>query len=124
MANISVKHELLKRAGRIRFRKFTKGGYDQFKIRLFLSGQLSQIEYVEYELHPTFYNPVRISKDRFAGFPIEFWTWGEFEIFVTAHFLDGHDEELAYYLKYSSELPLAATAYYDETPASILGGER
>ena len=119
MADISVKHEVLRRAGRIRFRKFTKGGYDQFKIRLSLSGPLSQIEYVEYELHPTFRDPVQISKDQSAGFPIEFWTWGEFEIFVTARFLDGHDEELTYYLKYSSELPPEHAAYYDETPESI-----
>ena len=123
MANISVKHEILKRGGRIRFRKFTKGGYDHFKIRLTVSGPLSQIEYVEYELHPSFWDPVRISKKRSAGFPIEFWTWGEFEILVTAHFLDGHDEELIYNLKYSSELPAEDAAYYDETPASISGGE-
>ncbi len=122
MANISVKHEVLRRAGRVRFRKFAKYGYDQFKIRLFLSGPLSQIEYVEYELHPTFIEPVRISKDRSAGFPIEFWTWGEFEILVTIHFLDGHDEEMTYYLEYSSELPPGDTSYYDETPASIYGG--
>ena len=119
MANIIVKHEVLKKGERIRFRKFTRDGYDQFKIRLTLSGPLSEIAYVEYELHPTFKTPVRISKDRSTGFPIEFWTWGEFEILLKVHFLDGHDEELTYYLKYSSELPPGDGAYYDETPSSL-----
>ena len=119
MSNITVKHEILKKGGRIRVRKFTRDGYDQFRIRLTVSGPLEAIDHVEYELHPTFVNPVRISKDRSAGFPIEFWTWGEFEIIVTAYFRDGHEEEVTYYLKYSSELPPDADGYYDETPASL-----
>ncbi len=120
MADITVKHEVLKKAGRIRLRKFTKGGYDHYKIRIFLSGPLEQIEYVEYELHPTFVNPVRVSKDRSGGFPIEIWTWGEFDIFVTVHFLEGRVEELTYKLQYSTELPPRDTAYFNETPKSIM----
>ena len=122
MGNITVKHEVLKRGGRIRFRKFTRDGYDQFKIRLTISGPLSEISYIEYELHPTFRDQFRISKDRSSGFPIEFWTWGEFEILVTGHFLDGHEEEVTYHLKYSSELPPDGAGYYDETPASLREG--
>ena len=123
MSTVSVRHKVLRKAGRVRFRKFSRNGYDQFKIRVSVSGPLSEIESVEYELHPTFINPVRISRDRSGGFPIEFWTWGEFEIFVTIHFVDGRDEELTYYLAYSSELPSEASAYHNETPASIMGGE-
>jgi transcription initiation factor IIF auxiliary subunit len=121
VAKIKVEHEVLKKRNRIRFRKFRKDGYDHFKIRLYISGPLQEINYVEYELHSTFREPVRISDEREAGFPIEFWTWGEFEILVTAHYIDGHVEELTYYLEYSSELPDTAAAYYDETPTRILG---
>lgn len=119
VGSITVKHELLKKGDRIRVRKFTRDGYDQFKIRLTISGPLSEIDHVEYELHPTFRNPIRTSKDRSSGFPIEFWTWGEFEVFVTAHFVDGHDETVTYELKYSSELSSDEAAYFDETPANL-----
>lgn len=121
VSTIAVQHQIIKKSGRIRFRKFTKGGYDHFKIRLSLTGPLASIQYVEYELHTTFRDPIRISKERAAGFPIEFWTYGEFEVLVTAHFFDGHTEGLAYYLEYSSELPSEDSAYFDETPSNIAG---
>ena len=119
MNNITVNHEVLKKGDQIRFRKFSRDGYDQFKIRLTISGDLELISYVEYELHPTFMEPVRIAKDRSNGFPIEFWTWGEFEILITVHFVTGLRKEVTYFLKYGSELPSDHNAYYDETPASL-----
>lgn len=119
MDKISVNHELLKKNNRIRVRKFSSDGYEQFKIRLSISGPLHQISYVEYELHPTFKNKIRISEDNTAGFPIEFWTWGEFEIQVTAHFKDGHDELVMYQLQYGAELPSSEDSYNDETPLKL-----
>lgn len=121
MSKIKVQHEVLKKGGLVRFRKFSAKGYEHFKIRLSIQGTLSDIEYVEYELHPTFSDNVRISKDRDGGFPIEFWTWGEFEILVTVHYVNGEDKVLTYNLEYSTELPSEDSAYNDETPKSIMG---
>jgi hypothetical protein len=121
MSKITVQHECLKKNGRIRFRKFRRDGYDQFKIRLTLSGPLEDIDYVEYELHPTFSPPTRTSHDRAGHFPSEFWTWGEFEVGVTAYLVDGTLEETTYDLQYSDELPTDDAAYYDETPTNLRG---
>ena len=119
MQNITVKHDLLKKGRKVRLRKFRKDGYDQYRIRLSVSGPLSEIEYIEYELHTTFRDPVRIATDRNNGFPIEFWTWGEFEILVTAHFSDGNNQEIVYMLEYSDELPSNVDGYHDETPENL-----
>ena len=119
MSNFTISHQVLKKDGKVRFRILTRNGYDQYRIRLSISGPLSEISHVEYELHPTFREPIRISKDRLAGFPIEFWTWGEFEILVTAHYTDGHEESVTYDLQYGSTLPSSIDAYHDETPASL-----
>ncbi len=123
MTRISVHHEILKKSGKIRVRKFTRNGYDQYRIKLSISGPLDTISHVEYELHPTFKEPIRISKNRTEGFPIDFWTWGEFEILVTAHYLDGSEESTVFELKYGSQLPADSSFYFDETPLNIREGK-
>ena len=50
---------------------------------------LDQIEYVRYELHPTFVNPERIIRDRKSGFLLRLVGWGTFEIPITIQFKDG-----------------------------------
>ena len=121
MQNITVEHSLVKKGGKVRFRKFTTDGYDQFRLRVNVSGPLDEIAYIEYELHPTFRDPVRISTDRKNGFPIEFWTWGEFEVLVTVHLAEGRKAEQVYMLEYSEELPSTDEEYFDETPENLRG---
>jgi len=50
---------------------------------------LDQIDYVQYDLHPTFVNPERIIRDRKSRFLLRFVGWGTFEIPVHIHFKDG-----------------------------------
>lgn len=119
MEKITVQHELLKQEDKVRFRQFTKNGYDHFLIRLSISGSLDDIDYIEYELHPTFKDNIRTANDRDNGFPIEFWTWGEFEIVVMAYFLNGKEKELSYLLEYAKELPKNLTGYINETPTTF-----
>lgn len=116
-----VRHEIVKKSGLIRVRKFKQNGYENFRIRLYIDGPLDKIHFVEYELHPSFSEPLRTSKEPSNGFSIEFWTWGEFEVLVVVHYFDGHKERLSYDLKYSSDLSSQDSDYMDETPESLRG---
>lgn len=62
-------------------------------------GQLDRIERVEYVLHPTFPDPVRISTDRSSSFSVSSRGWGEFDIGIKIHFKDGTVEKLKHPLK-------------------------
>lgn len=110
----TVRHKLIKKGGRIRSRRFSPGGYDHYKLRLFLDGDTSNVTSVEYELHPTFSKPHRVVTDPAHGFALDIWTWGEFEIPVKVNMRDGEPESSVYDLKYSGELPDEAHAYTNE----------
>lgn len=114
--SFTVKHELVKKDGKIRFRKFSSQGREHFNIRLFIEGPIDEVEFVEYELHPTFRNTNRIVRDRAGGFPLTIWTWGEFDIIVTIHPKRGDREQIVYQLKFGNQLPASDSAYIDETP--------
>ncbi|CAN5823459.1 hypothetical protein BH20ACI4_BH20ACI4_03560 [soil metagenome] len=64
--------------------------------------ELNKIKFVEYTLHPTFPNPVRIVKDRKTKFRLESAGWGIFTIYAQAVLQDGkkvnleHELELLY----------------------------
>ena len=117
--NVSVRHKVLKSGSKIRSRRFHEGGYEHYKIRLFVSGRdVGALESVEYLLHDTFANPRRIVTDPANGFALDIWTWGEFEIRVTLNFKDGAETKLIYPLAYSSELPSSDSAYTNEGPGS------
>lgn len=121
--NLQVKHELVRRGGKIRFRKFHRGGAEHFNLRISVEGSdVGDLESVEYELHPTFPSPLRKVTKREGGFPLDIWTWGEFEIPVTFYFQDGAVAGTRYQLEYSNELPAGEEEYVDETPASVKGG--
>ena len=116
--DISVGHEVMKdKRGRIHYRKFRKGGYDHYHITIFLVGNdVERVSYVEYELHPTFSKPIRISENSKDNYSISIWTWGVFEVGVTIYLKDGNKEYLAYDLKYSNSLPPGEDLYVDESP--------
>lgn len=50
---------------------------------------LDQIDYVQYELHHSFNNPMRIIRDRKSRFLLRFVGWGTFDIPITIQFNDG-----------------------------------
>ncbi len=64
--------------------------------------ELNKIKFVEYTLHETFSNPVRIIKDRKTKFRLDSAGWGVFTIYAQAILQDGekinmeHNLELLY----------------------------
>jgi hypothetical protein len=61
---------------------------------------LDQIDYVRYELHPTFVNSERIIRDRKTKFQLRLVGWGIFEIPVTIQFKDGSSVETSHHLEF------------------------
>jgi hypothetical protein len=64
---------------------------------------LEQIEYVEYKLHPTFPNPVRIVNQRGSGpyaFPLTTSGWGTFTVQIKVYYKDGTYQRLAHSLRF------------------------
>ncbi len=111
---IAVKHKLLKRRGKIRSRRFSSEGYDHYQLRLYLTGELSNVDKVAYQLHSTFADPLRIIVDPSHGYALDIWTWGEFHVPVTVHMKDGSLQNLEHDLEYSGELPADDGAYTRE----------
>ncbi len=62
---------------------------------------LSQIEYVEYELHPTFPEPIRRIHTRHNKFALSARGWGTFEIKIQVHFYDGTEKYLTHMLVFN-----------------------
>ena len=108
-SNREVKHELVKKRGKIRFRKFSRDGFDHFNLLIYVEGDLRDLESVEYELHPSFADPIRRVTQREGGFPLRIWTWGEFEIAVTFYLADGSTEQTVHNLLYSKLLHKTTT---------------
>lgn len=114
--DVTVKRELVKdKAGRIRFRKFREVGYDHYLLRIYLDGKLDGIDFVNYELHPSFKVPIRTSNDRKDRFAITFWTYGEFDITVNLFCKNKEKKQLTFKLEYSDGLPAEDGAYVDES---------
>lgn len=64
---------------------------------------LEKIEYVEYTLHPTFPNPVRIVNQRGHGpyaFPLTTAGWGTFTVKVKVYYQDGTYQRLSHLLRF------------------------
>ena len=118
--DIHVKHEVVKdSSNKIKFRRFKRGGYEHYNIRLFIEGKdLNEVSFVEYELHPTFPNPLRKATNSALGFAIDIWTWGEFEISVSIHFKNNETLEIIHSVAYSNELPADNANYIDVSPKS------
>lgn len=66
------------------------------------SGELNDIEYVEYVLHPTFLDPIRTITDKKSKFLLETSGWGTFNLKAFVYKKDGekiklqHEIELEY----------------------------
>src|SRR4051812_5992348 len=66
---------------------------------------LDKIRSVEYQLHSTFANPVRVSDDRAAKFAIQSAGWGEFDIKTITRFQSGVEERSTYHLNLAQDWP-------------------
>ena len=73
----------------------------EWSLRINITDQvLDQIDYVRYELHPTFVNPERIIRDRKSHFQLRLVGWGIFEIPITIRFKDGSSLETSHHLEF------------------------
>jgi transcription initiation factor IIF auxiliary subunit len=66
------------------------------------SATLQKISCVEYRLHPTFPNPVQKICSPQKKFALTASGWGEFTIFITVHWQDGHLTNQSYPLNLHS----------------------
>lgn len=66
-------------------------------------GDLSDVEYVEYVLHPTFLNPIRRIADPAGGFILRTNGWGTFELSAFVHRKNGTIKKLTHNLKLSRD---------------------
>lgn len=102
--------------GKIKVRRFSEDGYEHFHIGLWLEASdpdaMNQVTHVTYELHPTFANRNRSSRNRANNFSITFWSWGTFEVKAEV-FLSGQEEPIILHHQLEYELPAADDEYVD-----------
>jgi hypothetical protein len=61
-----------------------KGNYIVVRNRIFLTGpDLDKVSEVSYLLHPSFSNPLAVSRDPTSDFEVWIWSWGGFPIKAT-----------------------------------------
>lgn len=72
--------------------------------------ELSQVDHVVYNLHPTFPEPVRVCRDRDAKFELKSAGWGEFTILAKVLLKTGEQIRLTHDL---------ALHYHDGTRTSL-----
>ena len=86
----------------LRNRWHYRGG-DRWEWEAFLddggSGELSNVDYVEYVLHPTFSNPIRRITAREGGFVLETAGWGTFILKAFVHTKDRRKMKLTHQLE-------------------------
>lgn len=63
---------------------------------------LNQIDYVQYQLHPTFANPIQIVRARATRFRLSGQSWGTFPIPIEIHFKDGTVGNMEYMLTFKT----------------------
>ncbi|MGA1873660.1 MAG: pYEATS domain-containing protein [Thermoplasmatota archaeon] len=84
--------------------KFPNSSKTYYYVRLFIEApslhDLERIKFVIYQLHPTFRQPKRMSKDRGNNFEIKIWTWGYFEVKVKLYMTDDSVEQIEGYVRY------------------------
>lgn len=66
---------------------------------------LEDIEAVQYLLHPTFPDPLRIRTSKGEQFGLETTGWGEFTLSITVQYRDGTESKAFYRLDLSKDWP-------------------
>ncbi len=85
-----------------------RGSYQYYRWKVFVDENaaiLDTIDRVEYQLHPTFPNPNRMSDNAQDRFSFETSGWGEFSILAEIKFKDAHAETVSYWLDLSKGWP-------------------
>ena len=83
-----------------------KENSDWYQWKVFVDEEddvLDQIKNVQYLLHPTFPNPLRLTDDRASKFALESSGWGSFIMYITVRFKKGNEEETQYFLDLGKE---------------------
>ncbi len=78
-------------------------GYNWYDWTVFCSSskeELNLIEKVEYHLHPSFPDPIRVVTDSKNGFPLKARGWGVFLIRIIIYLKDGTEVNTEHYLKF------------------------
>jgi len=100
--------------GKIKFWRPTPGGYEHYHIGVWLESSdiaaLQRVSRVEYELHGTFKNRIRQSRNAANNFSITFWSWGTFVIKAKVYLLD-QDEPMLLDHQLEYDLPAEDSAY-------------
>lgn len=83
---------------------FRKGGRRHHKVRIHLEAtgddSLDRIRSVQYELHPTFRERMRVANDVINQFEIMIWTYGYFRIQATLLMKDGTTQVIHGFVKW------------------------
>lgn len=66
---------------------------------------IDEIKAIEYILHPTFANPVRVVEDKYSKFSLFSSGWGVFTLKIRITFNDRSKYEMEYSLKLNDEWP-------------------
>ena len=86
----------------------TRGRYEWFEWKVFMdepAEKLDKVRSVEYRLHETFPDPIRIIEDRDSRFALISAGWGKFWIFITIYLRDGTEQHTKYYLDLKKPWP-------------------
>lgn len=86
----------------------SRGEYEWFEWKLFMDEpvkNLDKVRSVEYRLHETFPNPIRIIEDQNSRFALRSAGWGEFWVFITIYLKDGTEKHTKYYLNLGNPWP-------------------
>lgn len=67
------------------------------------SGEIKDIEFVEYVLHPTFPDPIRRIDSRNNNFKLQTEGWGEFKLKAFLHKKDGSKKKLEHNIELQYE---------------------
>ncbi len=85
-----------------------RGKNEWYKWRLFLDepeDTLKKIDKIEYRLHESFPEPIRIIDNRDSKFALNSLGWGSFLVHITLYFNDGTEDYDSYLLKLSNIWP-------------------
>lgn len=83
-------------------------GSDYFEWIVFMdepSEVLEQIDMVEYRLHETFPEPIRVRTNSEENFALRSAGWGVFRIYITVHLKDGREAHESYDLSFEKPWP-------------------
>lgn len=90
--------------GGVEPKRFRKGGKLHHYVRIYLEATdgdfLNSIKLVQYELHPTFREPIRVAHDSRTQFEIKIWTYGYFGIDATIVMENGSTQNIQGFVKW------------------------